>query len=183
MNAPQNKLAPSDLEAISLDESRDLIRLEDTINRGLPTFLEVGNALAEIHDRKLYRCDHATFAEYCKAKWGMSDRRARQLIDAAEVVVEISKSGTMVPLSERQARPLTRLKPGQRAGAWKDAVASSPINRPTAKQVDAVVSKSTFKQPEETKTPLQWLTFWWPLTSDEDRRLFDNYRNGLRGGS
>ena len=183
MSTPQNKLAPSALEAISLDESCDLIRLEDTINRGLPTFLEVGNALTEIRDRKLYRCDHATFAAYCKTKWGMSDRRARQLMEAAEVVAEVSKSGTIVPKTESQARPLTRLKPGQRAAAWKDAVASSPINRPTAKQVDAVVSKSTFKQPEETKTPLQWLTYWWPLTNEEERRLFDNYRNGLRGGS
>jgi hypothetical protein len=174
--------SPAIAEPITPAEASDLIRLEDTIKRGLETFVEVGNALAEIRDRKLYRTEHATFADYCKAKWSISDRRARQLMDAAEVVAEVSKSGTIVPKTESQARPLTRLKPGQRAAAWKAAVASSPINRPTAKQVDAVVNKRTFKQPEETKTPLQWLTHWWPLTSEEDRRLFDNFRAGVSGG-
>lgn len=179
--------SPAIAEPISPAEASDLSRLEGVIQRGLQTFVEVANALAEIRDRKLYRTEHATFADYCKAKWSISDRRARQLMDAAEVVAEVSKSGTIVPKTESQARPLTRLKPGQRVAAWKDAVASSATGAPTAKQVKAVVSKDTHKQTEETKTPLQQITDLikrlWPELRSEERELLTNYIKGMRGGA
>jgi len=171
----------------SIDEANDLARLEAIVAKGLQTFLEVGAALTEIWDRKLYRAEHATFADYCKTKWGMTDRRARQLMDAAEVVAEVSKSGTIVPKTESQARPLTRLEPGQRATAWNEAAASSPTGTPTAKQVEAVVSKRTLKQPEEAKTPLQQIidliNQLWPELCSGDRNLLCNHIIGRRGGS
>ena len=185
------------LEPISLPESRDLIALEKVIERGLETFVQVGEALAEIRDRKLFRTEHPTFAEYCKAKWKMSDRRARQLMDAAEVTSTIAKSGTTVPKSERQARPLATLPPAQRVEVWQKAVAASPTGQPTAKAVQGVVEtmnakppktanvvvpRQTASEPDATKTPLQWLTHYWMEASEEDRRLFDNFRAGLRGG-
>ena len=185
------------LEPISLPESRDLIALEKVIERGLETFVQVGEALAEIRDRKLFRTEHPTFAEYCKAKWKMSDRRARQLMDAAEVTSTIAKSGTTVPKSERQARPLATLPPAQRVEVWQKAVAASPNGQPTAKAVQGVVEtmnakppktanvvvpRQTASEPDATKTPLQWLTHYWMEASEEDRRLFDNFRAGLRGG-
>ena len=169
-------------EAITIQESADLVRLEETISQGLQTFVKVGEALVEIHDRKLYRIEHATFADYCKAKWQMSDRRARQLMGASEVVGDIAKSGTTVPKTERQSRPLAKLPPEQRAEAWREAVEASPTGSPTAKAVAAVVAQRTGTPAQEDKTPLQWLTYWWVLTSDEDRRLFDNFRQGLGAG-
>jgi len=185
------------LEPISLPESRDLIALEKVIERGLETFVQVGEALAEIRDRKLFRTEHPTFAEYCKAKWKMSDRRARQLMDASEVVTAISKSGTIVPKTESQTRPLTTLPPAQRVEVWQKAVAASPNGEPTAAEVKAAVetmnakppktanvvgTRQTASEPDATKTPLQWLTHYWMEASEEDRRLFDNFRAGLRGG-
>jgi hypothetical protein len=185
------------LEPISLPESRDLIALEKVIECGLETFVRVGEALATIRDRRLYRTEHPTFADYCKAKWKMSDRRARQLMDAAEVASTIAKSGTTVPKSERQARPLAALPPAQQAEAWEKAVAASPDGQPTAKAVqvvvetmnakppktaNVVVQRQTANEPDATKTPLQWLTHYWMQASEEDRRLFDNFRAGLRGG-
>jgi hypothetical protein len=189
--------AAAPLEAISLPESRDLIALESVIERGLETFLQVGEALATIRDRRLYRIEHSTFADYCKTKWKMSDRRARQLMDASEVVTAISKSGTTVPKSERQARPLAALPPAQRVEVWEKAVAASPNGQPTAKDVQGVVEtmnanppktanvvlpRQIASEPDATKTPLQWLTYFWMEASEEDRRLFDNFRAGLRGG-
>ena len=165
--------------AITLQESGDLVRLEKIVAQGLQTFVEVGEALAEIRDRRLYRIEHATFADYCKVKWRMSDRRARQLMGASEIVAGISKSGTTVPKTERQARPLTKLPPGQRAEAWQEAVKASPNGTPTAKAVATIVAKRTETPTEENKTPLQWLTHWWALASEEDRRLFDNFRAGM----
>ena len=166
-------------EAVTLQESGDLVRLEKTIAQGLQTFVEVGEALAEIRDRKLYRIEHATFADYCKVKWQMSDRRARQLMGASEVVADIAKSGTIVPKTESQVRPLTKLQPGQRAEAWSTALETSPTGAPTAKAVAAVVAKRTNTSADPDKTPLQWLTRWWMLASEEDRRLFDNFRAGM----
>ena len=58
-----------------------------------------------------------------------------------------------------------------------------PTGTPTAREVKSVVETSSCKQPEGTKTPLQWLTYWWPLTTAEERKLFDNYRAGLRSAS
>ena len=174
-------------EITSIDEANDLARLEAIVAKGLQTFLEVGAALTEIWDRKIYGAEHATFADYCKTKWGMTDRRARQLMGAAKVVAEISKSGTMVPKSERQARPLTQLEPGQRAAAWNEAAASSPTGTPTAKQVEVVVSKRAFRQPEEAKTPLQQITHLiehlWPELNGSDRDRLCNCISGLWGGS
>ena len=167
-------------DAITIQESADLVRLEKTIAQGLQTFVDVGEAMIEIRDRRLYRIEHATFADYCKVKWSMSDRRARQLMGASEVVAEIAKSGTTVSKTERQARPLTKLPPEKRAEAWQEAVEASQTGTPTAKAVAAIVAQRTGTPAEAAKTPLQWLTHWWMMASGEERRLFDNFRAGMR---
>ena len=174
---PKKGATPCDV--ITLQESGDLVRLEKTIAQGLQTFVEVGEALTEIRDRRLYRIEHATFADYCKVKWQMSDRRARQLMGASEVVAVIAKSGTIVPKTESQARPLIKLLPGKRAEAWQKAVEASPTGAPTAKTVAAVVAQRTGTPAGADKTPLQWLTHYWQLASADERRLFDNFRAGM----
>lgn len=76
----------------------------------------VVRALTTIRDGRLYRASHGTFEEYCKSRWGFTDRRARMLMSASEVVGNL-ETGTTVPLpaSERQARPLAALPPEERA--------------------------------------------------------------------
>jgi hypothetical protein len=46
------------------DEAR-LIDFERRIERGLTTFVEVGNLLAAIRQDRLYRQTHTTFEAYC----------------------------------------------------------------------------------------------------------------------
>jgi hypothetical protein len=46
---------------LSTKEQRDLGTLEGVVQKGLATFIEVGRALAEIRDRKLYRVEYGTF--------------------------------------------------------------------------------------------------------------------------
>src|SRR5262249_7741622 len=61
--------------------------------------------------QRLHRCHGATFDDYCRTRWGMTERNANYLISAAEVV-ECLKTGTTVPVlpgNERQARELARL--------------------------------------------------------------------------
>jgi hypothetical protein len=103
----------------------------------LATFVEIGSALSEIRDQRLYRLTSPTFESYCRQKWAMAASRARQLIGAAEVVsnlqdksvttVTISTSGKSVtaiplPLSERQTRALSGLASEQQRQVWEKSV-------------------------------------------------------------
>jgi len=87
-------------EAITLTESSRFVALEAIVERGQSAWLEVGLALTEIKERKLYRSDFATFREYCQERWGWTDKRAYQLIDAAD---EVSTAGRTFD-NEREAR-------------------------------------------------------------------------------
>ena len=126
-------------ESRTVDESGRLVELERTIEHGLATFIEVGEALTEIRDSRLYRIEYDTFEDYCREKWKMSDRRARQLMDASSVVETIGKSGTIVPKCESQIRPITKLEPEQRFAAWNDAVEKTDGKQPTSRQVEQAV--------------------------------------------
>jgi hypothetical protein len=128
-----------DLEDITLDESRDLVRLEKVIEGGLQTFLEVGAALAEIRDRRLYRIEHKTFEAYCRDKWNIGRTYAHRLMASADTV-EMLPMGNK-PTSERQVRPLTKLPKEKRAEAWQRAVEASPSGQPTTADVEAAVDE------------------------------------------
>lgn len=105
-------------------ERTDLDRCEATIARGLTSFLEVGTALLEIRDRRLYRERYATFAAYCHDVHSISANYARRLMGASEVVALITDQlpeGTPVPANEAQARPLADLPPEEAAAVWQEA--------------------------------------------------------------
>ena len=111
-------------EGLTVVESGRLVELEQTIARGQKTFVEVGAALAEIRDLRLYKQEHGTFEEYCRVKWGWSKPYCTQLITAA-AVVEALPADTMVAIAtESQARELAKAKPEDRAGVIQAVVDS-----------------------------------------------------------
>jgi hypothetical protein len=117
---------------LSKTGARQLATAEQIIERGLGTFIEVGGALALIRDGRLYREQHDTFEAYCRDRWGFTSRRARQLMDAAEI-------GTIVPVeNEGQARALAPLSDDPEAAqrAWDEANVDGPAT--AAKITDAV---------------------------------------------
>ena len=57
--------------ALSDEEQHDLAGCEAVIERGLKTFREVGAALTEIRDARLYRGGYDTFEDYLSARWAM----------------------------------------------------------------------------------------------------------------
>ena len=64
-----------------------------------------------MRDKRLYK-QHGTFEDYCREQWDFTDRRARYLLSAAEVIHNL-ETGTIVPVlptNEAQARPLTKLE-------------------------------------------------------------------------
>lgn len=128
---------------LSAVDQEDLERCETVIARGLQTFREVGEALAKIRDRRLYRASHKTFQEYCDHRWNFTRQRAHQLIEAASVVAEMStrvdkestSSSTCLPTTEKQARVLSRVEPERRAEVMAAAVEAAGGEEPTAGQV------------------------------------------------
>lgn len=126
--------------ALTTREQHDLETFEEIVDRGIQTFIEVGRALAEIRDRRLYRDSDSTFGAYCRERWAFSDSRARQLIAAAEVVTEVTVDGLPAPQSERVARELVSLRaalPESYHEAWAGAVKKYGPE-PTGKQVREV---------------------------------------------
>lgn len=124
---------------LTVVEVSDLEQLEARIERGIQTFVDVGLALAEIRERKLYRATHATFEDYCRERWGMSRPRAYQMIDAANTVHSLSTIVDILPLNEAQARPLTSLPPDVQPLVWQVAVETAPDGRLTARHVEDTV--------------------------------------------
>lgn len=97
--------------------------LEDAIQKSIASFIEIGQALTEIRNGRLYRDTHSTFEGYCKERWDIGKNYANKLIVSAKVVNNL---GTVVPTTERQVRPLTKLEyPGQQKEAWEKACADA----------------------------------------------------------
>lgn len=152
------------MQSLTTTEIRDFERLEKVVEAGQKTFVDVGLALTEIRDRKLYRQDFKTWEEYCQKRWGWSQRRSHQLIEAAAVVESLSKeSGTAVPLlksipNEAVARELAKIPPPQRKQIVEEAAKENkPLTAP------AVRSKIPPPARPPTKVP--------PPPSNRDREL------------
>ena len=109
---------------LNVSERNELERCEVVIKQGLKTFVEVGQALMLIREKKLYRAEFGTFEAYCREKWDMHDRNAQRLMKAAETVsnLETRPMGRVLPQNERQTRPLTKLEPELQAEAWQQVV-------------------------------------------------------------
>lgn len=137
------------MSGLTVDEKIRRSHLEQAIEEGQGAMLTMSRALLEIHNSKLYR-DYGTFEDYCDRKWGFSDRYGRMLIQYAENMNQLEKTGTMVPVlpaNERQSRPLNSLpEPEDKAHAMTAAAAIAPA-QPTARHVEraaaAVKAKPT----------------------------------------
>lgn len=120
MTAVMNGHAPIGAEVLSREEGIALSACEERIERGLATFIDVGLALAEIREARLYRIAHDTFENYCRARWGFNDRRASQYIQAADLASTIVEAGLPAPQNEGQARALGQVAEEKRAEVWAE---------------------------------------------------------------
>jgi hypothetical protein len=139
-------------EALTPIEKTNLVELEATIEKNLKSFYEVGFALMQIRDNKLYRESFTTFEAYCKEKWNMTHRYANQLIASSEVVHNLDEMGTMVPkdIPERQLRPLTRLEPTEQWEVYEHAVETAPEGKVTARHIEETIKEVTGYKHTET---------------------------------
>jgi hypothetical protein len=118
-----------------LRDGHRLTELEKVIAKGKKTFVEVGLALAEIRDLRLYRREYGGFEEYCRKKWGWQKAYANHVIRAADVVKSLPAETATMVANERAARELGKAEPGERAGVVQaivdegKAVTSAAIKR------------------------------------------------------
>jgi hypothetical protein len=132
-------------ERIQLEE------LETVIRNGQQTFVEVGNALIEIRDNKLYRSKHSTFEAYCADRWGFARRTAYQYIGAAEVVENV-RNCAQRPATESQARPLTKLPAAEQPAAWQAATDKAQSEGRTVRARD--VEEAVEERKDRTVDPM-----------------------------
>jgi hypothetical protein len=165
-----------DMEITTPNETAlDLLKgYEDIIERGQHTFVAVGNALAEIRERKLYTMDYKSFQDYCKQRWGFMANYANKLIAASEVVDNLAAQvSTIVPSTESQARPLTQLPPEKQAAAWEDAVdlakeRGKPITGAVVEEVVKLHVAQTQPYSEEDAVPVGE---WEEVMKESNRKL------------
>jgi protein gp37 len=134
--------------ALTSEETRQLATCEQVIERGLATYLEVGQALLTIRDNRLYRRTHGTFEAYCRERWGWSKSHANRQIEAARVADEMTPIG-VAPTTESQARELTRVEPERRAEVWQ-ATIEQTNGKPTAAAVRQIARE---RREERSETP------------------------------
>ncbi len=113
-NSEEIEVAVEIEPALTDQEQGRLIELEGFIRTGVATFIQVGESLAEIKDKELYRAEFRTFEIYCKSKWDFTARRAYQLIEASAVVEELPAHLRTAVHTESAARALADEAPRKR---------------------------------------------------------------------
>ena len=85
--------------ALTPAERSDLKKAEAVIEKNLTGCVEMGRALTEIRDRRLFRKSHATWENYLRDRWGFGRQEAADKIGAARVAAIVS------PISDRAKIP------------------------------------------------------------------------------
>jgi N6-adenosine-specific RNA methylase IME4 len=142
----------------------DFEHLERIVERGITTFVEVGQALGEIRDRRLYRdSGFRSFEIYVRRRWSLEVRHANQTIAASAVQSRLStmapQSDLILPKNERQIRPLTQLPDEQWRPCWQEVVETAKrdgdgVPIVTAKHVEKVAKRYRHGVTGATPAPL-----------------------------
>ena len=85
-------------------EIHDLERNEAIIDKGMRSFVEVGEALQDIRHRRLWRNTHETFELYLRDRWAMGAPYATRLIKGSEVAKRLPDIQ-----NEAQAREINKV--------------------------------------------------------------------------
>ncbi len=94
--------------------------LENKMAKMEKDFYEVGKSLKEIRDKRLYRVAlFSRFEAYTKSRWDMGKSKAYRLINACNVIDNVSPIGDRVPLNEAQVRPLTMFEKDEQRSIWR----------------------------------------------------------------
>jgi hypothetical protein len=148
--------------AISADSelSESEARLREELEREVvESFYRAGKALLTLQEMKLYRNTHATFEEYIQEVFGFHRVRGYQLIGAAKVIDNLRECKQFVytdrellPTTESQCRPLSKLSPEEQVAVWDEALTESKGKIPPARVVQEVIQRIR----ERKRTPISY---------------------------
>lgn len=134
--------------AMTSEEKALRDRAEAAVVRGLQAVAavrEAGKALHTLKSRDLWRDTHDSWQEYVQGTFGITARRAHQLVEFSaftDAVAEaIGTSGTAVTLSERALRPLADVPTDEVAAAIAEAVQESGGGEPTPAAIRRAAAK------------------------------------------
>ena len=104
------------------------------------TSLEVGEALIEIRDSRLYRVEAKTFGEYIQKKFKMSHQHANRLMTGAPIAREIEPMGV---IPERAVREIAKVEPSKRQEVFEKATSTASGHVPTAREIEQFMEMGT----------------------------------------
>ena len=178
---PLNESFPG-MPPMSVRDKNRLKELEEIVTKNFKAFYEVGCALREICESKLYRETHKTFADYANDLWDMARCRAYQIIDAADIVdrliphapdIKMSTNGRQngsashgqqilknLPQNERQARALSKYSEDKQIEIWRQAaqtadgrITAAHIKRTARKMHGKIVKEKIKKARKRSRQP------------------------------
>ncbi|HYW80088.1 MAG TPA: hypothetical protein VE890_10955, partial [Thermoguttaceae bacterium] len=161
-----------EVSELTTQERKQHRRDVSIVTKNMGAFVETGQALARIRDGRTYRETHETFEAFCKDQptWEFSTRQAYRLIESAAIVDSLkvthgSQTHPILPVNERQVRPLTTIELELVGDVWQAVVDEAPRDdgdHPiiTAKHVKSVVDRMRPPKP----TP--------PLPDDKYRVIY-----------
>lgn len=147
---PLLDFAEETLAAVPYNDLADLTR---EIKLSFVDYVRQGVMLAAIRRNRLYKRQFRDFAEYCKLALGRSPIYCKRIIEAAEVCLELVKTGfKILPTSVSQALPLVKFTKPDAAGnreletKWQAVIDSQPPDRITAAAIAEAIDE---KEPQE----------------------------------
>lgn len=140
------------MNKLTITEQERLEQLEEVIEQGLNSSFRAGLALKEIRDKRLYKIEFANFETYLRKRWGLSRTYANHMISAQQIRDELTAIAVILPTTESQVRPLSKLKSKEkRAEAWDMAVEAAQ-NGDKQRQPTAAIVQAAVEELQEPKS-------------------------------
>ena len=126
------------MDLLNIQEQERLKNCELVIQTGLETFYQVGQALLEIQESKLYRQEFNTFDEYLQGRWNFGLRHGQRFIQSFEVINNIRQIGR-IPENLEQTKYLAQLDSDLQGYVWGNII--NTFEAVTGKIVEQEVKK------------------------------------------
>jgi hypothetical protein len=135
---------------------KSLARCEKVIERGTGSYIEVGEALAEIREHNLF-APYADFDVYCGERWGFTSRYARDHINGAPIGRVFRERGTIVPLGQARALIPLASEPEKIVKLYDDLrqqLGRPPVARELADEVKLALAKKQLQVSDDPQAEL-----------------------------
>ena len=137
----------SKIQGVKRTDKQDYERLDGVVAGGKDAFIEVGLALAEIQERKLYKVGgFKSFDAYCQDRHSIGRHRGYQLIKESKAAKSVEH--VQQKPNARQSAELAKAPQEVQAEVWEEVVEEG---EPTAAKVQAKVQEKAKKISGGTK--------------------------------